>query len=240
MIAATLEVERGCENLFRRGQSDGYKDFPDYGQHLPINYMKAFICGLPFLWAEKKYWYMPARDLPWDLIFPFVNEYNKKRLEILRVIYLVLDESMSGWRPKTSKTGGLPNISYEPRKPVPLGTMLRNAVECVTGIFVHHDISQSPTDQWKKKWLSPPVASSLPKTEHISHHTAEVLRQAEESEVEKGGWVGGDAWFGSIESGVELMKRLGLFSTFIVKQNLKYFPMEVSRVLANDQFPPRH
>lgn len=228
MIAATLEVERGCENLFKRGRSDGFKDYPDYGQYLPEGYMHAFICGLPFLWAEKKYWYMDARDLPWDLIIPFVDEYNKKRVEILRVLYLMLDESMSGWRPKTSKRGGLPNITHEPRKPVPLGTMLRNAVECVTGIFVHHDIAQTTSEQWQKKYLNPPVASCLPKVESISYHTAEVLRQAEDSNVEEGGWVGGDAWFGSVESCVELRKRRNLYSTFIVKQNLKFFPMQVS------------
>ena len=55
----------------------------------------------------------------------FFDEYNEKRNNLLRVIYLILDESMSGWRPKTSKTGGLPNISHEPRKPVDLGTMMK-------------------------------------------------------------------------------------------------------------------
>ena len=62
--------------------------------------------------------------------------------------------------------------------------------------------------------------------EKVSYHTAEVLRQAEESEVIEGGWVGGDAWFGSVESSVELMRRKKVFSTFIVKQNLNYFPMQ--------------
>jgi hypothetical protein len=41
----------------------------------------------------------------------------------------------------------------------------------------------------------------------------------------KGGWCGGgDAWFGSINSGVELKRQKGIFSisTFIVKQNLQY------------------
>lgn len=38
--------------------------------------------------------------------------------------------TQSVWIPKTSKTGGLvPNITYESRKPDPLGTMFRNVVE---------------------------------------------------------------------------------------------------------------
>lgn len=77
----------------------------------------------------------------------------------------MLDESMSGWSPKTSKRRGLPHISHEPRKPVLLGTMIRNAVECATGIFVHHDIVDSSTNQWKKKYTNPAVQSHLPKGE---------------------------------------------------------------------------
>jgi hypothetical protein len=40
------------------------------------------------------------------------------------------------------------------------------------------------------------------------HHTAEVLHQAVNAKVVEGGWVGGDEWFGSIESCVELMRVL--------------------------------
>ena len=69
--------------------------------------------------------------------------------------------------------------------------------------------------------------SHLPKGEEISYHTAEVLRQAENAKVHEEGWVGGDAWFGSIESCVELMRVLKLPSTFIVKQILNYYPMKV-------------
>ena len=39
------------------------------------------------------------------------------------LILLIIDESMSAWCPKTSKLGGIPNISYEPRKPIQLGTI---------------------------------------------------------------------------------------------------------------------
>jgi hypothetical protein len=37
---------------------------------------------------------------------------------------LVADESMSAWVPRTSKTGGLPNISFIKRKPEPLGKFI--------------------------------------------------------------------------------------------------------------------
>ena len=147
--------------------------------------------------------------------------------QIMNVLELMLDESMSGWRQKTLKTCGLPHISYVVRKPVPLGTMLRNSVECTTGIFVHHDIVESSTDQWKIKHSDPPAKSSLPRGEMVSYHTAEVLWQAEGANFVRGGWVGGNAWFGSIESCIELKKHLGLHSTFIIKQNVQYFPKKI-------------
>ena len=124
---------------------------------------------------------------------PFVSDYNKQGGKILRVVYRMFDESMSTWRPKTSKTGGPPNITHEARKPVPLGTMICNAVECVTGRFFHHDIIQGPVQKWKKKYSDPPVKSHLPINKNIQYHVTKVLCQAENSKVVEGGWVGGDA-----------------------------------------------
>ena len=165
MVTSVLEVHQGVEKLWKSGPSVGMKQYPNYAQFIPIDYMKAFLHSFPYLWADRKYWDVERGLLPFDFITPFVNEYNHLRKKVIRVMYLMLDESMSGWRPKTSKRGGLPHISHEPRKPVPLGTMIRNAVECTTGIFVHHDIVDSSTNQWKKKYTNPAVQSHLPKGE---------------------------------------------------------------------------
>ena len=239
MVAAVLEVERGTENLFKAGLSDGFRDHANFNQYIPRNYFKAFLYGFPALWSDKKYWDLDVRDMPWDYIQPFVNEYNLQRTELLEVTFLMLDEAMSGWRPKTSALGGLPNITSEPRKPVDLGSMYRDSVECITGIFVHHDIVQAPTQQWHKKYSNPPTKSALPKKEVIQYHTAEVLRQAENAKVVPGGWVGGDAWFGSINTCVELKSRLDVFSSFIVKQNTNYFPKRVLHALLRARHPNR-
>jgi hypothetical protein len=152
MVTAVLEVSHGVKNLWLHGASAGMKSYPNYGQYIPIDYMKAFLRGLPYMWADKKYYNVEHNMLPFDFIQPFLNEYNKLRCEvsffymifvccimnssqllspqIMNVLELMLDESMSGWQPKMSKTGSLPHISYEARTPVPLGTMLRNSVVC--------------------------------------------------------------------------------------------------------------
>lgn len=53
---------------------------------------------------------------------------------------LILDKIMSGWRPKSSRLGGLPSYTFEPRKSTPLGTIIRNDVETVTRITVYQGI----------------------------------------------------------------------------------------------------
>ena len=67
--------------------------------------------------------------------------------------------------------------------------------------------------------------TSLPGKPDMQAHTAEVLRQVEGADVAVGGWTGGDAWFGSVMTSVELFVRLGVSSTFIVKNNNLFFPM---------------
>ena len=78
---------------------------------------------------------------------------------------------MSGWRPKTSKLGGLPNYTYKPRKPIPLGTMLRNAAECISGILVGQDVVMRPEIQERK--VDEP--SSMLGWKPINAHVIEVL-----------------------------------------------------------------
>jgi hypothetical protein len=149
---------------------------------------------------------------PFDFFAPFIAKYNCLSTELLCFIYLMLDESMSR-RPKTSKRGGLQHILYEPRKPIPSGTMIWNAVEGTTVIFVHHDRVDSSNEQWRKKYSLPPVKSHLTREEEISYHCLEVLHQCEESKVVEDGWVRGDAWFGSAKSCVELKKHCNIYLT---------------------------
>ncbi len=225
MIAGPLEVGKGVEGLWQRGDSNGWKKHANFGQFIPRDYMKAFFAGFPFVFCDEKYWSVNKRELPWDVIMPFMEEFNEKRKNLIRVVYLVADESMGVWIPKTSKTGGLPNITYESRKPDPLGTMFRNVVEGKTGIFTSHDIVQDSAGQYRKKYHGSP--SHMPRQATIQSHTAQCLRLAESSGIVKGGWFGADAWFGSVGCCVELYKYLGIFSTFIVKHQTAFFPMKV-------------
>lgn len=230
MIAAVTEPEIGIENLWQEGESTGRHNHAGFGKYVPMHYFKAFCSCATLMFGRKEDWYKENRDRGWEVMRPILHDFNGKRRSLFKVSLLLLDESMSGWRPKTSKLGGLPNMTYEPRKPVPLGTQLKNGVECLSGVLAFQDIVMAPEIQRQKGYLVEddqvtPEKSHLPTEDDIQAHVAEVLRQVEGAGLKRGGWVGGDAWFGSVMSCVELMKRFGVHSTFIIKNNTFLFPI---------------
>jgi hypothetical protein len=173
LITSATEIICGVENLWKFGPSAGQHTYPDFGQYMPKNYFKAFCSAAPFCWSDEKYWYEDARDVPWDVFLPCLASFNSKRQRLIKTVLMLVDESMSGWHLKTSKLGGLPNYTFEPRKPVPLGTMFRNWVECVSGILVVQDVVQNPEKQTLKAYYG--EVSTLPDGSEISAHTGEVL-----------------------------------------------------------------
>jgi len=56
---------------------------------------------------------------------------------------------------------------------------------------------------------------------------AKTIHQVEGSHVKCSGWVGGDAWFGSVQTCIELFLRFGVCSTLIVKNNTSLYSTEV-------------
>jgi hypothetical protein len=135
---------------------------------------------------------------------------------------------MSGWRPKTSKLGGLPRYTFEPRKPVPLGTMFWNGMCCLSGVFVYQDLVMNPEMQALKEFFKDD--SHLPNRSISLLHTAEVLKQIKGAGLQKDcSWLGGDAWFGSVCSAVEAQVRFGSRTTFVIKNNTHLFPISLCK-----------
>jgi hypothetical protein len=100
----------------------------------------------------------------------------------------MLDESMSGWRPKTTMLGGLPNYTYESRKPMPISTMFKNGIEGLVEIYVFQHVVQIVEQQQRKLYFN--ADTHLPDGSKITAPTAEVLRQVGGAEVVEGvGWV---------------------------------------------------
>ena len=163
IITASHEVEHGIENLWNT-VGNGFKSPANYGAFIPQHYFRVFVLGFPHLWSPPHLWY--SENVPWESFLPFVEAFNQNRRDLLKTVYLLMDESMSAWRPKTSAYGGLPNITFEPWKPKPLGTMFKNGVEARTGIMVSQDVVESSAAQQEKKYVGD--VSSLPKKELLT------------------------------------------------------------------------
>ena len=186
--------------------------------------MKCFAAAALMIFADQKWWCKDKQDIDWGMFLPTITKWNKKCTALITPYLLILDESMVGWKPKTSKTGGLPNALYEPQKPVNYGTMPRDSADCCTGIIMNIDPVMYPEQQANKPYgtmLNPmPDATSG----HILPvHGAKVLRQVENSRIPANGWTGGDAWFGLVASAVILKKKWQIESTWVVKNHLKLF-----------------
>jgi hypothetical protein len=80
---------------------------------------------------------------------------------------------MPGCCPKTSKYGGLPNYTYEQRKPVELGIMIRDATEFISGDMVFLGPVQGVEAQHGKDFHG--EMSCLPNGSKVSTRIAEVL-----------------------------------------------------------------
>ena len=84
-----------------------------------------------------------AGEGDWAMFDRGPSDYNANRLRNIRPgPTLVLDESMSAWRPRTTELGGLENLSYIKRKPEPLGTEFKVAVDGKSGVMLHLEIQK--------------------------------------------------------------------------------------------------
>ena len=80
---------------------------------------KDFRHFFPFAFKSET---LKNNNDPWWEFAEAVNEFNNNRKTKLKLPkWLIIDESMSSWKPWQSPTGGLPNISFILRKPKPLG-----------------------------------------------------------------------------------------------------------------------
>lgn len=157
-----------------------------------------------------------SEDDPWSMIQNLVTEFNKNRERNVRPgSIIVYDESMSQWKPRTSKTGGLPHLSYIQRKPRPLGTEFKNAADAESGMMLWLEIQRGKSGMSEHEFVS-----------ELGPQAACSARLAKASLHLQGG-AGrlclGDSWFGSVKTAVK-HKQLGMEFTGGVKTCHASFP----------------
>ena len=86
----------------------------------------------------------------------------------------MLNESTPGWCAKASNLGVLSNRAREPRKPAPLGNILKNSAKRKSSVISLNDVVQNPEQQPRKK-NSKEKSNSPDGSSHLAH-TTESLR----------------------------------------------------------------
>jgi hypothetical protein len=92
---------------------------PSFDRFVKLYRFKEFRHFLPFAYASES---LQKMNDPWWQFRDAITEYkNNRKQKIHFPPWVAIDESMSAWKPQTTKNGNLPNISFIARKPEPLG-----------------------------------------------------------------------------------------------------------------------
>jgi hypothetical protein len=130
LIGAAESEKRGCDLFLVRDQFDDDGEIddeenwtslisdPNFDKFMSYCRWKEFRRFFPEVYVDNN---IKEQD-PWYQFKSAVDEFNDIRKTVLvDTSWITIDESMSAWKPRTTATGGLPNISYIVRKPEPLG-----------------------------------------------------------------------------------------------------------------------
>lgn len=202
---------------------------PNFATYMPFGRFKAIKGSFPAAFAtedvaKRRPPGTEGHD-PWWPVLGLIDAFNENRKHTVAASRVkTFDESMSGWQPRTTKTGGLPNISFIMRKPVPLGTEFKNVCCSVTGIMLYVEV-QRGKDGMKKKHPSNGIyGATTGCTYRLSQasnkcglHDKELKNRRELHYA--------DSWFASVKS-AELLSASGIEFCGPVKTNKKHFPKE--------------
>jgi hypothetical protein len=214
---------------------------PNFDRYIPEYRFRHFREFLPFIYHDNS---IKETD-PWWQFSGAVTEFNNNRLRLLKGAKVkAIDESMCAYRPRTTSTGGLPNISFIKRKPEPLGLYLCfvftftyfstnifilfyflvllgtefKVVACPkTGCLLHLEIQRGKAGMASQKYQ-----------QELGATAACTLRLAEECitpEDDRCHSIQGDAWFGSVKAAAALGRK-GFRAVLQVKNNKGLFPKD--------------
>jgi len=119
---------------------------------------------------------------------------------------------------RTTKTGGLPHLSFIARKPEPLGTEFKNLVDGVTGAMLWLEIQEGKERMKKKQFQNMgSTAACVMRGVAACGSTFMNLPIIEtEERIHEPRLFFGDSWFGSVKAAVEVGKT-GHHACFMVK-----------------------
>ena len=153
---------------------------------------------------------------PWWRVRGIVDAYNENRERNIAPGFVkVLDESMSAWCPQTTKTGGLPAISFVLRKPEPLGTELKVKADAETKINLKLEIQEG------KEAMQAKGPHHLGATAACTHRLAAGKYGPDDSQRSL---LIADSWFGTYQCALNLFLFYGIEAVLCIKTGHRCTP----------------
>ena len=110
---------------------------------------KEFRMFLPSIYEDES---KKGTD-PWWKFIGGVEQFNLNRLKyVASSNHIALDELMMAWRPRKTKTGGLPNITFIFRKPEPLGTEFKCSTCAACNVMLFMELQRGKDEMKKQKY----------------------------------------------------------------------------------------
>jgi hypothetical protein len=213
------------EKQLHRGVRE-FSNPPDAGRFMSLTRFEEIRRFFPEAFADASR-SDPAQDNydPWHPIIALVEDLNLNRQNTVCSSNIkTMDESMSGWKPRKNKLGGLPNISFILRKPVPLGTEFKDLCDGETAIMLFLEIQRGRVEmpiRYPENRLHGATAA-------CTLRQALATRKCGQKETDEGILLSrdtfyGDSWFASVKAAT-LVKKAGHEFVGPVKTSHKNFP----------------
>ena len=158
IIAARIEGRIGTDMMWDRSDPEGYGTKVDMTKYMTKSRFKDIRSMIPYLFADES-------RKPDDSCWKFskaVDDYNKHRADTVLASFLkVMDETMSAYRPQTTKTGTLAHLSKVDRKPEDLGTEFKVIADLATGMCLYLEIQRGKKGMSDAQFTDKLKATSL-------------------------------------------------------------------------------
>ena len=126
-----------------------FQSVPDLGRFMPRYRFDEIRTYAPYIFCDLN---AQGNQNPWWPIAKLEKKFNENRNKFFgsQSTEYCIDESMSAYRPKTTKHGNLPHLTYCRRKPEDLGTKIKLINDCYSGSVLSLEIMLGKDTMQKK------------------------------------------------------------------------------------------
>ena len=218
ILLAAIQKTGGMDGVFQRKEEYGVVTRVPVDKYMTYSRFK----GIKDHWVEQFHDDAHRETDQWWKVKKLVDGFNKNRSQVVGSSRVkVLDESMSAFKPQTSKTGNLPHLSFILRKPEPLGTELKTvASKASNGPIIHAEIQEGKMPMRAKTYsaeFGPTAACTLRLVEGTKD-------SGQKPDPMTKNLYYGDSWFAGFKTAVAIKEKFDCEFVGPIKNSHKFFP----------------